>query len=54
VVILLRDFEGLDYAEIANLLEIPIGTVRSRLHRARSELRALLHDKAVELGLGET
>ncbi len=53
VVILLRDFDGMDYAEIAATLEVPIGTVRSRLHRARLDLKALLHDKAVQLGMGE-
>ena len=40
-VIVLRDLEELPYEEIAEVLEIPIGTVRSRLHRAR----ALLFDK---------
>jgi RNA polymerase sigma-70 factor (ECF subfamily) len=38
-VLVLRDGEDLSYEEIAEILEIPIGTVRSRLHRARSELR---------------
>ncbi len=41
-VITLRDLQGMDYSEIAQVLEIPIGTVRSRLHRARLELRDLL------------
>ena len=42
-VLILRDVEGLDYSEIADLLEIPKGTVRSRLHRARGELRESMH-----------
>lgn len=43
-VITLRDLQGLDYAEIAQVLEIPIGTVRSRLHRARLELKEILSE----------
>jgi RNA polymerase sigma-70 factor (ECF subfamily) len=41
-VILLRDMEGLSYEEIAEMLSIPIGTVRSRLFRAREELKRRL------------
>jgi RNA polymerase sigma-70 factor (ECF subfamily) len=41
-VVILKDFDGHRYEEISKLLEIPIGTVRSRLHRARCELRELL------------
>ena len=43
-VVVLKDIDGLRYEEIAEMLEIPIGTVRSRLHRGRLELRALLQD----------
>jgi RNA polymerase sigma-70 factor (ECF subfamily) len=41
-IILLRDFEGLSYEEIADVLQLESGTVKSRLHRARMELKALL------------
>lgn len=38
-VLVLREFEQLSYEEIATMLEIPRGTVESRIHRARTELR---------------
>lgn len=41
-VLLLKDIEGLKYEAIAEALGVPIGTIRSRLHRARLELRELL------------
>lgn len=42
VVIVLRDVDGRGYDEIAAILELPLGTVRSRLHRARMQLREQL------------
>jgi RNA polymerase sigma-70 factor, ECF subfamily len=41
-ILLLREFEQLSYAEIADLLQLPLNTVRSRLFRARTALRNLL------------
>lgn len=41
-VLVLRDMEGFEYREIADMMEIPIGTVRSRLHRARMTLRDIV------------
>jgi RNA polymerase sigma-70 factor (ECF subfamily) len=43
-VVVLRDVEGLSYAEIAKVLDWPAGTVMTRIHRARLELRALLSE----------
>lgn len=43
-VILLREIEEYDYQQIATALNISLGTVRSRLHRARAQLRELLSD----------
>jgi RNA polymerase sigma-70 factor (ECF subfamily) len=42
IVVVLRDLEGLAYEEIAVALELPVGTVRSRLHRARMDLKEKL------------
>ena len=47
-VLLLREFEQLSYDEIAALLRIPVNTVRSRLFRARMELKALLSPQRPE------
>jgi RNA polymerase sigma-70 factor (ECF subfamily) len=41
-VIVMREFDQMSYAEIAEVLRIPIGTVESRLHRARADLRTKL------------
>ncbi len=41
-VLVLKDIEGMRYEDIAEILGVPIGTIRSRLHRARLELRDLL------------
>jgi RNA polymerase sigma-70 factor (ECF subfamily) len=43
--IVLYDVEGYDYAEIAGLTNVSIGTVKSRIHRGRLALRDLLHDR---------
>ena len=48
-VVVLRDIEELDYAEIAKILEIPSGTVKSRLFRARMALREQLLDRDGEV-----
>jgi|GEM_PF-248076 len=45
-ILLLREFEQLSYAEIADLLRLPLNTVRSRLFRARTALRDLLEPSA--------
>lgn len=50
-VIYLIDVEGFSYKEVAEQMETPLGTVMSRLHRARRQLRVLLADYAKERGL---
>jgi RNA polymerase sigma-70 factor (ECF subfamily) len=49
--VLLADVEGFSYKEIAEILEIPIGTVMSRLHRGRKSLQKQLFEFASERGL---
>jgi RNA polymerase sigma-70 factor (ECF subfamily) len=56
--VLLADVEGFSYKEIAEILDVPIGTVMSRLHRGRRMLQKALHDFGAARGLvgtaGET
>jgi RNA polymerase sigma factor (sigma-70 family) len=49
-VIILCDLEGFKYEEMAKILDIPIGTVRSRLHRARNLLKEKLSEYARKMG----
>jgi RNA polymerase sigma-70 factor (ECF subfamily) len=49
-VLVLSDVEGMRYAEIAETLHIPVGTVKSRLFRARRQLQTVLYTHAVEMG----
>jgi RNA polymerase sigma-70 factor (ECF subfamily) len=51
-VIILCDLEGFTYEEMAKVLDIPIGTVRSRLHRARNFLKDKLERYAQSMGYG--
>ena len=50
-VVLLVDVEGFSYKDAAEVLGVPIGTVMSRLHRARQQLQKQLYDYAVESGI---
>jgi RNA polymerase sigma-70 factor (ECF subfamily) len=50
LIILLCDVEGFKYDEIAKIIDVPIGTVRSRLHRARNMLKDKLKDYAEKRG----
>lgn len=53
-VIILCDLEGFTYEEMSKILNIPIGTVRSRLHRARMLLKEKLKSYALKMGYKDT
>jgi RNA polymerase sigma-70 factor (ECF subfamily) len=48
--VVLSDVEGMSYAEIAQILELPVGTVKSRLFRGRRRLQQRLYEYALEMG----
>ncbi len=52
-IIILCDLEGFTYEEMAKILDIPIGTVRSRLHRARNLMKDKLREYAQNMGYGK-
>jgi RNA polymerase sigma-70 factor (ECF subfamily) len=45
--VILRDLEGLDYSEIRQVLEVPEGTVKSRINRGRIELARVLNEMGI-------
>lgn len=49
--LLMSDVEGFSYKEIAEIIDVPIGTVMSRLHRGRKAMQKMLYDYAKERGL---
>ncbi|MGE3912396.1 MAG: sigma-70 family RNA polymerase sigma factor [Chloroflexota bacterium] len=51
MVVMLADVEGFSYKDMASILDVPIGTVTSRLYRGRKRLQAALWEHARELGL---
>ncbi|MDO5049541.1 MAG: sigma-70 family RNA polymerase sigma factor [Actinomycetaceae bacterium] len=50
--VLLADVEGFSYKEIADIMDTPVGTVMSRIHRGRAQLRTALADYAAQMGIG--
>jgi len=48
--VVLSDLEGLPYQEIAEMMDVPVGTVKSRLFRGRRKLQKVLYRYAVEMG----
>ncbi len=52
MVVYMADVDDMAYKEIAEALDIPLGTVMSRLHRGRKQLRTMLKDVANEQGIG--
>ena len=53
LVLLLCDIEGFTYEEISKITDVPIGTVRSRLHRARNQLKDRLRPYAQQRGISD-
>jgi RNA polymerase sigma-70 factor (ECF subfamily) len=51
IAVLLADVEGFSYKEIADILDVPIGTVMSRLHRGRKALQKTLYEFGRSRGL---
>ena len=51
ITVLMSDVEGFSYKEIAEILEIPLGKVMSRLHRGRKAMQKMLYEYAKERGL---
>lgn len=49
-VLILKDMEGMKYEEMAEVLQVAVGTIRSRLHRARLELRAIFAQEEKQAG----